>query len=110
MAVTFKGGTSGNRGMDFSPPVPGAGSPQPIQFTETSGPVPSSIHLQAETFRPNMPQTATRDFMPTGGTEASGSDLEDQTATSIGPTSGDESVFKGSPNDGLKGGPAVPGV
>lgn len=108
MGVVFKGGSSGSRNADFTPPGPD-GASIPIQRTETSGPIASTVRLQAETFRPNMPQTATPDFMPTGGTDAAGDDLEDQSATNIGPTSGDESVFKGAPNTGMSGGPTVAG-
>lgn len=102
MGVVFKGGTSGNR-QDYLAPTPSSGASQPIQKTETHGATPSTVHFQAHHFATKTHQEqATPDFMPTGGTEARGTDLADPGAT----TGGDESVFKGAPNTGTKGGPA----
>lgn len=117
MGVVFKGGTSGRRDMDFSAPTPLKGVSQPVLMTETHGAVPGNIHLQAEKFRPHTPQTATPDFMPTGGaisirnddgtlSKPSTPDIMQQDTLSLGPDTGDESVFKGAPNTGTKGGPA----
>jgi len=101
MGVVFKGGPSGMR-QDYLPPVPSSGAKQPVQDTSTSGPEPSTVHFQAKEFERRHYQTATPDFLPTGGTEATGTDLADPTAT----MGGDESVFKGAPDTGTKGGPA----
>lgn len=101
MTVVFKGGTSGNR-ADALPPVPSSGYSQPVLDTDTSGAIPSSI--QFPNARPQRHgQDRTADFMPTGcDVPESGTDICDPTAT----TGGDPSVFKGSPNTGVKGGPA----
>lgn len=101
MGVVFKGGTSGNR-QDALPPVPNSGYAQPVLDTDTSGPIPSSILFPKA--RPHRGgQDATPDFMPTGcRPEDSGTDCYDPGAT----TGGNESVFRGSPNTGTKGGPA----
>ena len=68
MPVKFSGGTSGNR-EDASPPVPSSGFPQPIQYTETSGPIPSTVKFQAQQFtaHPDHIMFATPDFMPRVG-------------------------------------------
>jgi hypothetical protein len=88
MGVVFKGGTSGNR-ADALPPVPSSGSSQPVLSTETSGAVPSTVHLDSDKHRPHA-SSATPDFMPTGGGTGSGTDISDPTAT----TGGDPSVFE----------------
>lgn len=91
MGVVFKGGTSGNR-QDAKPPVPGSGSSQPVLDTSTSGATPGTVNLNAEHFRPHRHgQQATPDFMPTGGRDATGSDLADPTATQ----GGNPGVFEG---------------
>ena len=125
MSVNMKGaGVSGMRSGNFAAPVPSSGSAQPVLDTSTSGPVPSSIHFQADRSSnpdPNDPADiltqSTPDFMPTGATHSdpnatrsSTSDISQQDIGGLGPSTGDESVFKGAPNDGLKGGPAVPGA
>jgi len=88
MVVVFKGGTSGNR-QDALPPTPSSGNAQPVLRTETSGAVPSTIHLQAENFEQSHYQQATPDFMPTGGTIPEGSsDICQQDIENISPQRG----------------------
>ena len=101
MSVRFTGGNSGNR-EDASPPVPSSGFSIPVRNTETFGSVPSSVKFQATDPKayPDHYQAHTPDFLPTGGTDATGSDLEQQDITGLGPNSGDQSVFRGAPNTG----------
>ena len=102
MSVVMKGGTSGCR-MDYLPPVPGSGAAQPVLDTATSGSVPGTVHLQAQSFEREHASSATPDFLPTGATfPETGTDIADPTAT----TGGDASIFRGAPNTGTKGGPA----
>ena len=97
MAVVFKGGTSGNR-EDASPPVPSSGYKQPIQYTQTyGGEDKGSIVLNSNHHDlPNQSEserttTAVPHDMPTGGTEAQGTDLQDPGATTGEP----ETAFRG---------------
>ena len=105
MAVVFKGGTSGNR-EDASPPVPSSGYKQPIQYTQTYGGedkgavVLNSNHFDSPVRNEGgMLSREVPHDMPTGGTEAQGTDLQDPTAT----VGGDQSVFVNTPYTGLKG-------
>ena len=104
MTVVFKGGNSGNR-QDASPPVPSKGYAQPIQHTETNAENPNA-YFQAAHFEHDHINHATPDFMPSGGTEAVGSDLEQQDIRGLGQPFGDSSEFRGAPDTGTKGGPA----
>ena len=109
MAVVFKGGSSGNRG-DYGAPTPDTGAPQPILRTQTSGQEPANVHFQAASFsvKVDPEETATPDFMPTGGTfPESSSDIcqQDIEGIAYSETSGDRTIFRGAPNTGTKGGP-----
>jgi len=99
MPVVFKGGTSGNR-EDHKAPTPYSGHAQPIQKTETHGAYTSNVNFQAENPKAHADhyQAATPDFMPTGGTDSTGTDHSDPTAT----VGGDQSVFVNTPYTGIK--------
>lgn len=111
MGVVMKGGNSGCR-EDYLAPVPSSGSSQPVLDTSTKGAVPSTVNFSGGPFpnekAPNVAiENERASFMPTGGTIPEGStDIQDPGAS----TGGDESVFRGAPNTGTKGGPAVPGA
>lgn len=76
MTVVMKGGASGNR-QDGIASMPSGGS-QPVLDTSTSGKESSTVHLNSYKFRKHA-QTATPDFMPTGGTIPEGSsDVHEQ--------------------------------
>ena len=92
MSVRFTGGNSGNR-EDARPPVPSSGFSIPVRNTETFGSVPSSVKFQATDPKahPDHYQAQTPDFLPTGGTEAKGTDLQDPGATTGEP----ETAFRG---------------
>jgi hypothetical protein len=96
MTVVFKGGTSGNR-EDHKAPTPSSGHAQPIQKTQTYGAAPSTVNWAAENFKPHA-QSATPDFMPVGGTDSTGTDHSDPTAT----RNDNEAVFKNTPYTGIK--------
>jgi hypothetical protein len=97
MTVVFKGGNSGSRGENFLPPTPNSGYSQPIQKTQTYGSAPGTVNWAAENFKPHV-NHATPDFMPVGGTDSTGTDHSDPTAT----TGGDESVFVNTTYTGIK--------
>jgi len=102
MGVVMKGGSSGNR-ADALPQVPSSGYSQPVLDTDTSGPEAGGVQWGDFPSRPQRGgQNATPSFMPTGCSPVGGTDIEDPGAT----TGGDERVFRGSPNTGVKGGPA----
>lgn len=111
MPVIFKGGTSGDRN-NYTSGTPSSGTPQPVVDTSHGNSTPSTVHFQAESFRPYEPQTATPDFMPSGGVfPDSGQDVIQTDianmdyCNSLSPSN----VFRGAPNTGTKGGPAGPG-
>jgi hypothetical protein len=99
MTVVFKGGTSGNR-EDHKAPTPSSGHAQPIQKTETHGSTPSTVHFQAENakYHKDHIMSATPDFMPVGGTDSTGTDHSDPTAT----RNDNLAVFKNTPYTGIK--------
>ena len=110
MAVVFKGGTSGNRD-DHSAPTPLKGIAQPVLTTETHEAVPANIHLKAAnpSVHQDHYQHRTPDFMPTCGEHSDPLASSDPSTDVMDPgatTGGDESVFKGAPSTGTKGGPA----
>jgi hypothetical protein len=102
MTVQFKGGTSGDR-YDYKPSVPGSQS-LPIQLTETGDRNPSTVVCKGgpKGDHYSNPITATQDdlptFMPAGGTNGTGTDIEDPDTPYSQASPGD--IFKGSKSDG----------
>jgi len=64
------------------------------------------VYTKANDFSKKHREQATPDFLPTSASIPEGStDVQDPKAT----TGGSQDVFKGAPDTGTKGGPAVPG-
>ena len=109
MGVVMKGGNSGCR-HDYLAPVPSSGSSQPLLDTSGKEKQPG-VYTQADDFtnKKNREQ-ATPDFMPTSGGIPDGStDVQEQGLPTSSVTDTDANIFKGAPDTGTKGGPAVPG-
>ena len=103
MAVVMRGGNSGSPGKDYLPNVPDSGHSQPIQNTETSGAIESTVHAAGGPTGVNFPNPicATQDSrpsMPTGATNGSGTDIEDPDTPNSQASPGD--IFKGSHSNG----------
>ena len=104
MGDIMRGGTSGCR-HDYLAPVPSSGSSQPVLDTSGSQTQPG-VYTKADDFSKKHREQATPDFLPTSGSIPEGStDVQDPKAT----TGGSQDIFKGAPDTGTKGGPAVPG-
>lgn len=109
MGVVFKGGGVSGMRQNYAAPVPDSGTEQPLLDTATTGPIPGTIHLQAEQFEQPHFEQQTPNFMPTG-TEVTPTDLsrsfgadeaqQDIIGMNATIASRFPEVFKGAPNDG----------
>jgi len=103
MGVVMKGGTSGCR-HDYLAPVPSSGSSQPVLNTAGSETQPG-VYTKADDYDKKHFEHGTFTLPTSGGIPEGSTDVQDPRAT----TGGSQDVFKGAPDTGTKGGPAVPG-
>lgn len=107
MGTVFKGGPSGNR-EDYLPPVPSSGQSQPVLNTAGNETQPG-VYTKADDYDKSHFEHQTFPLPTSGGIPEGSTDVQEQGQPTSSISDAPSDIFKGAPNGGLKGGPAVPG-
>jgi len=107
MGVIMRGGTSGCR-HDYLAQVPSSGASQPVLNTAGNETQPG-VYTKADDYDKSHFEHGTYTVPTSGGIPEGSSDVQEQGVPTSSVTATDSSIFKGAPDSGTKGGPAVPG-